>query len=239
MAVHVLRNRNLDPHVIARAVDASVQSDPDVSTLPRTPHAKKVIEYAMEEARTLNHAHVGTEHILIALLREEEGIAAQVLATFGLEAEEVREEIKRVLNRPYDWGRRQYRPLSPVRLAVRRRSSVVAPPAVCPKCGQARVVRVLWRSDLRRGQDEEDLLAGKAILVPRIVDDGPPWVCLQCAPGWSEVHRLAMEDSEWQRVKEQAIGSQDFEKATRCRDTQDELCRKLFSLLAELLKSKD
>ena len=46
--------------------------------LPQTPRAKKVIEYSMEEARNLNHNFVGTEHILLGLLREQEGVAAQV-----------------------------------------------------------------------------------------------------------------------------------------------------------------
>ena len=61
--------------------------------LPQTPRAKKVIEYSMEEARTLNHNYVGTEHILLGLLREQEGVAAQVLMNLGLKLEEVREEV--------------------------------------------------------------------------------------------------------------------------------------------------
>ena len=47
--------------------------------LPQTPRAKKVIEYAIEEARNLNHNYVGTEHLLLGLLREHDGVAAQVL----------------------------------------------------------------------------------------------------------------------------------------------------------------
>ena len=54
--------------------------------LPQTPRAKKVIEYAMEEARNLNHNYVGTEHLLLGLLREQEGVAAQVLMNLGAEA---------------------------------------------------------------------------------------------------------------------------------------------------------
>src|SRR5262249_31881806 len=65
--------------------------------LPQTPRAKKVIEYAIEEARNLNHNYVGTEHLLLGLLREEEGVAAQVLMNMGLELARVREEVLKLL----------------------------------------------------------------------------------------------------------------------------------------------
>jgi ATP-dependent Clp protease ATP-binding subunit ClpC len=65
--------------------------------LPQTPRAKKVIEYSMEEARNLNHNYVGTEHMLLGLLREQEGVAAQVLMNLGLKLEEVREEVLNLL----------------------------------------------------------------------------------------------------------------------------------------------
>ena len=61
--------------------------------LPLTPRAKKVIEYAIDEARSLNHNYVGTEHQLLGLLREQDGVAAQVLMNLGLKLEEVREEV--------------------------------------------------------------------------------------------------------------------------------------------------
>jgi ATP-dependent Clp protease ATP-binding subunit ClpC len=68
-----------------------------VGKLPQTPRAKKVIEYSMEEARNLNHSYVGTEHILLGLLREQEGVAAQVLMNLGLKLEDVREEVLNLL----------------------------------------------------------------------------------------------------------------------------------------------
>jgi ATP-dependent Clp protease ATP-binding subunit ClpC len=61
--------------------------------LPQTPRAKKVIEYAIEEARNLNHNYVGTEHLLLGLLREKDGVAAQVLMNLNLKLEDVREEV--------------------------------------------------------------------------------------------------------------------------------------------------
>src|SRR5260370_7362955 len=65
--------------------------------LPQTPRAKKVIEYSIEEARNLNHNYVGTEHLLLGLLREQEGVAAQVLMNLGLKLEDVREEVLNLL----------------------------------------------------------------------------------------------------------------------------------------------
>src|ERR1700730_13881543 len=63
-----------------------------------TPRAKKVIELAVDEARRLNHHYIGTEHILLGLVREGEGIAAGVLASFGIHLEQVRKATLAVLN---------------------------------------------------------------------------------------------------------------------------------------------
>jgi len=72
--------------------------------LPQTPRAKKVIEYSMEEARNLNHNYVGTEHLLLGLLREQEGVAAQVLMNLNLKLDEVREEVLNLLGHGMDAG---------------------------------------------------------------------------------------------------------------------------------------
>ena len=65
--------------------------------LPYTSRAKKVLELAMSEARTLRHSYVGTEHLLLGVIREERGVGAQVLASFGLSAQRVRDEVVRLL----------------------------------------------------------------------------------------------------------------------------------------------
>ena len=100
VAANVLKNLDVDLRKIRLEVEKIVQSGPDMVTmgkLPQTPRAKKVIEYAMEEARNLNHNYVGTEHILLGLLREQEGVAAQVLMNLGLKLDEVREEVLNLL----------------------------------------------------------------------------------------------------------------------------------------------
>lgn len=87
----VARNKVVDE------VERLVQFGPEMMTmgkLPQTPRAKKVIEYAMEEARNLTHNFVGTEHLLLGLLREEEGVAAKVLGTLGVKIEVVRDAVK-------------------------------------------------------------------------------------------------------------------------------------------------
>ena len=100
VAANVLKNLDIDLRKIRMEVEKLVQSGPDMVTMgkrPQTPRAKKVIEYSMEEARNLNHNYVGTEHILLGLLREQEGVAAQVLMNLGLKLEDVREEVLNLL----------------------------------------------------------------------------------------------------------------------------------------------
>ena len=101
----VLKNLDVDIKKLRLEVEKSVKSGPDMVTmgkLPQTPRAKKVIEYAIEEARALNHNYVGTEHILLGLLRETEGIAAQVLVSLGLKLESVRQEVLNLLGAGVD-----------------------------------------------------------------------------------------------------------------------------------------
>jgi ATP-dependent Clp protease ATP-binding subunit ClpC len=107
VAANVLKNLDIDLRKIRMEVEKLVQSGPDMVTmgkLPQTPRAKKVIEYSMEEARNLNHNYVGTEHILLGLLREQEGVAAQVLMNLGLKLEDVREEVLNLLGHGMEEG---------------------------------------------------------------------------------------------------------------------------------------
>ncbi len=105
VAANVLKNLDVDLRKIRLEVEKLVQSGPEMVTigkLPQTPRAKKVIEYSMEEARNLNHNYVGTEHILLGLLREQEGVAAQVLMNLGLKLDDVREEVLNLLGHGMD-----------------------------------------------------------------------------------------------------------------------------------------
>ena len=71
-----------------------------VGEIPFTPKAKKVLEYAVEEARLMGHNYIGTEHLLLGLLKEKEGIAAKVLNTLGIRLVETREKILNLLQEP-------------------------------------------------------------------------------------------------------------------------------------------
>ncbi|MEM7227763.1 MAG: ATP-dependent Clp protease ATP-binding subunit, partial [Planctomycetota bacterium] len=100
VGANVLKNLDIDLRKVRLEVEKLVKSGPDMVTmgkLPQTPRAKKVIEYAIEEARSLNHNYVGTEHLLLGLLREHDGVAAQVLLNLGLKLEDVREEVLNLL----------------------------------------------------------------------------------------------------------------------------------------------
>ncbi len=100
VAAHVLGNLNVDLDQIHERVDESVRRGKAtiaLGELPYTNPAKKVLEFAMAEARELNHSYVGTEHLLLGLLRESKGIAAQVLNSLGVTIKEARSETLKVL----------------------------------------------------------------------------------------------------------------------------------------------
>ena len=100
VAAAVLTNLSVDLDQIHERVEESVRKGKAtiaLGELPYTSRAKKVLEFAMAEARDFNHSYVGTEHLLLGLLREEKGIAAQVLNSLGVSLEEARAETLKVL----------------------------------------------------------------------------------------------------------------------------------------------
>ncbi|MFH1837793.1 MAG: ATP-dependent Clp protease ATP-binding subunit [Candidatus Omnitrophota bacterium] len=100
VAAAVLNSLDLDSENIRLEVEKLVQAGPDKMTegdIPFTPRAKKVIELAMDEARNLGHNYIGTEHLLLGLIREGDGVASQVLINLGLDLKSVREEVLNLL----------------------------------------------------------------------------------------------------------------------------------------------
>src|SRR5438045_2283289 len=91
VAARVLNNLGLDLHKVGSAVEFVIGRGerPEMGEIGLTPRAKRVIELAVEEARRLNHHYIGTEHLLLGLLREGEGIAAGILEGLGLSLEQV------------------------------------------------------------------------------------------------------------------------------------------------------
>jgi ATP-dependent Clp protease ATP-binding subunit ClpC len=101
VAVSVLQKMGLDLETVRSAVEKQVGTGPEgksSGSIPYTPRVKKVLALAGKEAKALNHSYVGTEHILLGLLREGEGVAARVLKTLDVDIERTRNEILRELD---------------------------------------------------------------------------------------------------------------------------------------------
>ena len=96
VAANVLQKMAVDLEKIRQEVEKIVKTGPSMATmsnLPFTPRAKKVLELAMEEASQLGHNYIGTEHLLLGLIKENEGIAAQVLLNLRVKLEDVRIQV--------------------------------------------------------------------------------------------------------------------------------------------------
>lgn len=101
VGANCLKNLGADLKRVRMEVEKLVKSGSQTMTvgkLPHTPRVKKVIEYSIEAAHTLNHHHVGTEHLLLGLLKENEGVAAQVFANLSIDIDDVRHEIMSLLD---------------------------------------------------------------------------------------------------------------------------------------------
>lgn len=105
VAVNALQALGIDLASVRLEVEKAVGTGPETKTIgniPFTPRAKKVLALSASEARGLGHSYVGTEHILLGLLREGEGIAARVLENLGVDLDETRFEIMKTLDPDYD-----------------------------------------------------------------------------------------------------------------------------------------
>jgi len=96
VAVNVLQKMELDLETVRNAVEKQVGTGPESkpsNNIPYTPRVKKVLALAGKEAKSLNHSYVGTEHLLLGLLREGEGVAARVLKSLDIDIERCRNEV--------------------------------------------------------------------------------------------------------------------------------------------------
>ncbi|HEX5011167.1 MAG TPA: ATP-dependent Clp protease ATP-binding subunit [Planctomycetota bacterium] len=103
VAANVLRNMGIDLKRIRAEIEKLVKGSSTMvpmGNLPFTPRAKKVLELSLEEASQLGHNYIGTEHLLLGLIKESEGIAARVLTNLGVKLEDVREEVLEFLGAP-------------------------------------------------------------------------------------------------------------------------------------------
>ena len=101
VAVNVLQKLGLDLETVRMEVEKQVGIGPDqkiVGNIPYRPRVKRVLALASKEAKALNHTYVGTEHILLGLLREGDGVAARVLSSLAVDVEQTRKEILKELD---------------------------------------------------------------------------------------------------------------------------------------------
>src|SRR3982075_2651099 len=101
VAVNVLQKMGMDLETVRMEVEKQVGSGPEtkmVGNIPYTPRVKKVLALAGKEAKALNHSYVGTEHILLGLLKEGEGVAARVLRSLEVDIERTKTEIQKELD---------------------------------------------------------------------------------------------------------------------------------------------
>ena len=101
VAAAVLQKLGLDLETIRIEVEKLIRSGPQTQApgdIPFTPRSKKALELSAEEARALGHNYIGTEHFLLGLIKEGEGMAYRVLLNLGLDLDKVRNEVREVLN---------------------------------------------------------------------------------------------------------------------------------------------
>jgi len=101
VAVNVLQKMGLDLETVRMEVEKQVGTGPDqkvIGNIPYTPRVKKVLDLARREAKSLNHTYIGTEHILLGLLREGDGVAARILRSLDVDIEQARQEILKELD---------------------------------------------------------------------------------------------------------------------------------------------
>jgi ATP-dependent Clp protease ATP-binding subunit ClpC len=101
VAAQVLHNLGVELQTVRNAVEFIIGRGDRIllGEIGLTPRAKKVIELAIDEARRMNHHYIGTEHLLLGLIREREGIAAGVLESLGVKLEQARKETLKMLDR--------------------------------------------------------------------------------------------------------------------------------------------
>ena len=136
VAAQVLSNLGIEVDQVRHAVEAIIGRGERLvlGEMALTPRTKKVFEFAVDEAHRLNHRFIGTEHLLLGLIREGEGVAADVLKGFGLQLEQVRTETLRVL-RQHQQGQEEAPTIPPVPLEATTLLAEDEPGLTCTSCG--------------------------------------------------------------------------------------------------------
>jgi Clp amino terminal domain, pathogenicity island component/UvrB/uvrC motif len=205
--------------------------------IPFTPRAKKVLELALREALSLGHNYIGTESVLLGLVRENEGVAARILLDLDADAEKIRGEVIKMLSGPGARQGGEFTPAGGGEFAPARGRK--RPQAIDPGWldGLGAILDRLAaeiRTELRRDPDAGDLLLALACAPQTLAGQALQTVGVDVDALWGTIEhdrRRASEDEEalTRRIrevrgaKEQAIESREFEAAARLRDQEREL----------------
>ncbi len=157
VAVNVLQKMGLDLETVRMEVEKQVGTGPDqkmIGNIPYTPRVKKVLALAAKEAKALNHTYVGTEHILLGLLREGDGVAARVLKNLDVDIEQTRQEILKELDPNFNAQEESAVPEQPEKAPSEKKGEVKTPAlkasVASPGPGAARQEMIRHRT---RGRD--------------------------------------------------------------------------------------
>jgi hypothetical protein len=197
LASKVLQGLGIDHGIVGREVEKIVQCGPypvEEAQQRMTPRAKYVIEHAINEARKLKHHYVGTEHLLLGLVREIEGVAAQVLMNLGLTLKGVRHEVLCI----HRWAK--------------AKSSVTTTVTDLRK----EMLSMLASSQYWEGR-------GRTVDVKKLSEDSKIEIQHLSEPVQKIVEELGSQIDIIEDEKKKAVAAQDFEKAAVLRDLADKL----------------
>jgi ATP-dependent Clp protease ATP-binding subunit ClpA len=233
LAAHVLESLDITVERVRAQVVRIVGSGEEVTSgqIPFTPRTKKVLELALRGALSLGHNYIGTEHILLGLVRENEGVGARILLDFDADSEKIRNEVIRMLSGPGSRGQR------------------AASVAVGQSREGQRAVDAGWldgfaplldrlaadiRQELGREPDPGDLLLVLACAQETLTAQALSEFGVELDALWGTIEHVRQQRSaaekdltrrieEVCRAKEQAIEAQEFQSAARLRDQEREL----------------
>jgi hypothetical protein len=224
LAARVLASLGINVEEVRAQVARIVGQGDEVTTgqIPFTPRAKKVLELALREGLALGHNYIGTEHILLGLVRENEGVAARILLDFGADAEKIRNEMIRMLSGP---GGSEEKPLP------------ASPPVaveVIAELGRLRQEKLAaleaQRFEEAAGLRNRERVLGnaaqalEAVWARAAVPATPSGELRPHEPATPPVAREVVEEIELvRRQKEEAIEAKDFERAVVARDRERNL----------------
>jgi ATP-dependent Clp protease ATP-binding subunit ClpA len=231
LAARVLESLDVTLERVRAQVVRIVGSGEEITSgqIPFTPRGKKVLELALRESLSLGHNYIGTEHILLGLARENEGVGARILLEFDADSEKIRTEVIRMLSGP---GGRRHAEIEST--PSRQRLTTIDAGWLGGLGPLLDRLTIEIRDELGRKPDAGDLLLALACVPGTLVADALRELGVDLDALWGIVERDRLQRSRAQdelarhltgvrRAKEQALEAQEFERAAQLRDEEREL----------------